>query len=124
MNESHRQKKFSRLIQKELSEMLARDISLPGKPMLTVSVVRSSPDLGVCKVYISVFPDNLLTGTISWLEEHSWDVRQKLAARIRHQVRAIPELFFYVDDTLTYSENINKLIEEALKKDEDAHPDS
>jgi ribosome-binding factor A len=121
MNESNRQLKFSRLIQKELSELLARDISFSGSPMVTVSIVRSSPDLGVCKVYVSVFPDKLQHRTITWLEENHREVRLKLAQRIRHQVKAIPDLLFFLDDTITYSENINKVIEEALKKDSETH---
>lgn len=100
MGESTRQKKFSRLIQEELSEILAREISLDGNPMLTVSVIRSSPDLRQVRVYVSVFPDNLQNSSIEALTERSREVRHILAQRIRRQVRHIPELTFYLDDTM------------------------
>lgn len=120
MSESNRQRKFSRLIQKELSELFAREIAVPGGPMVTVSVVRSTPDLGICKVFVSFFPETRQADSVQWLTDNQREIRQKLASRIRHQVKAIPELHFYLDDSLTYSENIGKLIEDALKKDSEA----
>ena len=115
MGESNRQKKFSRLVQKELSEILQMDVVVPGSPMLTVSVVRSSPDLGSCKIYISVFPDAQRTNALNWLRENEWDVRQKLAKRVRHQVKFVPEIHFFPDDSLEEVEHMEKLFDQIKK---------
>jgi ribosome-binding factor A len=112
MEESARQKKFSKLVQKELSEIFQREYQVPGAMLTTVSVVRTPPDLGLCKVYVSILPDASLQSCVEHLNEHQWEVRQRLAQRIRHQVRAIPELNFYADDTPQYAERINKLLDQ------------
>lgn len=108
--ESTRQKKFSRLIQQELSEIMARELEVPGSPMLTVSVVRSAPDLRVVKVYVSIFPDDKQDEAMEWLQENLSDVRHKLAVRIRHQVRYIPEIMLFLDDSMQESEHIESLL--------------
>ena len=119
MEESARQKKFSKLVQKELSEIFQRQYRVPGAMFTTVSVVRTPPDLGLCKVYISILPDAELRRCVDHLNEHSWEVRQILAQRIRHQVRAIPELNFYADDTPQYAERINKLLDQVRPRQQD-----
>lgn len=121
MEESSRQKKYSKLVQKELSEIFQREYKVPGAQLITVSVVRTPPDLGMCKVYISILPDAALVTCTQYLNEHQWEVRQLLGQRIRHQVRHIPELHFYADDTQQYAARINKILSEvsATKRDEE-----
>ncbi len=109
--ESTRQKKISRLLQKELAEILRqKTIEIaPGK-MITVTTVRVSPDLGVARVYLSIFPsaddDSVLEKTIS----HTKSIRYELGLKIRNQMRVIPELNFFRDDSLDYIENIDSLL--------------
>lgn len=117
MKESNRQKKFSKLIQKELSEILQWELKAPGQPMLTVSVVRSSPDLRVCKIYVSVFPDAQQDSVLKWFGTNDWEIRQHLARRIRKQVRYVPELHFYIDDTLQEVEAMDDLFDQLKKED-------
>lgn len=123
MGESNRQKKFGRLVQKEISELLQQEVSIPGNPLVTVSIVRSSPDLTICKVFISVFPDEIGSATLDWLVENTWDVRQKLAKRVRHQMKLIPEILFLEDDTLSEAEKIEKLLEKVKKEDQVKDPE-
>jgi ribosome-binding factor A len=100
MNESNRQKKFGRLIQKEISEILQREVKVQGEPMLTVTVVRGTPDLKSARIYISVFPDGKGQAAVDELNERIWEVRNALGRRVRQQLRFVPEVQFFLDDTL------------------------
>ncbi|PKV67272.1 30S ribosome-binding factor RbfA [Pontibacter ramchanderi] len=124
--ESKRQQKFSRLIQKELAEVFQREVPhLFGGAYISVSVVRVSPDLGLARVYLSVM--NAKDGNEMLLQElrvNTKTIRHLLAQRIKKQVRVIPELVFFLDDTAEYSAKIDKLfsnldIPPAPEEDED-----
>ncbi|MEO0584249.1 MAG: 30S ribosome-binding factor RbfA [Bacteroidota bacterium] len=117
MSESKVQKKLSKLIQLELSTLLQRDFVYTPGTMLTVNVVRVTPDLGFAKVYVSVFPDAKLQEAVEKLNAHGWEIRKGLAGRIRNKVRTIPELQFFVDDSFAEADRIGKLLNK-LKEDE------
>lgn len=80
--------------------------------MVSVSAVRVSPDLGIAKAYLSVFPSEKAVGVVDELNENVKTVRFELGNRVRHQLRIIPEIRFYIDDSLDYIENIDKLLKE------------
>ncbi len=80
--------------------------------MVSVSAVRVSPDLGIAKAYLSVFPSEKAEGVVDELNENVKTVRFELGNRVRHQLRIIPEIRFYIDDSLDYIENIDKLLKE------------
>ncbi len=84
---------------------------LPGK-MLTVTNVRVSPDLGVAKIYISVFPSEEGKKDIQYINEHKGLFRNNLGRKMRYQLKKVPEIIFYLDDSLDYIENINNLLKE------------
>jgi ribosome-binding factor A len=109
--ESKRQQKFSRLIQKELAEIFQREVPhLFGGAYISVSVVRMSPDLGLARVYLSVM--NAKDSNEMLLQElrvNTKTIRHLLAQRIKKQVRVIPELVFYLDDSAEYAAQIDKL---------------
>lgn len=109
--ETQRQQKVSRLLQKELGAILLADARnyLPGS-MVSVTVVRISPDLSVAKVYLSIFPIKDKAKAIATMREHAWEVRKKLGARIRHQLRIVPEIVFYIDDSYDYAARIEDLL--------------
>lgn len=109
--ESMRLLKIARLIQKELAEYLrGAGRSLAPGCMISVTVVRMSPDLGMAKVYISVFPSAKAAEVAKILEEHAKSIRFELGTKIAKQVRHIPELRFYIDDSLDYAERIDELL--------------
>ena len=111
-----RQNKVSRLIQKDLAEMFQSYARSWFKgSIITVSVVRISPDLSVAKVYLSIFPDSRRDEIMNSISAHSKEIRFQLGNRIHNQVRIIPELNFFIDDSLDYLENIERL----LKGDQD-----
>ena len=109
--DSTRQNKVARLIQRELAgilQMLGRDITT-GK-MVTLTRVRMTPDLSIAKVYLSVFPSEDVELVIDNIKGHVISIRHQLGQKIRHQVKAIPELHFYLDDSLDYIDNIESLL--------------
>lgn len=108
--DSTRQNKISRLIQKELSNILLRLSRNSQGIMITVSVVRVSPDLGIAKTYLSVFPSALGEAIVKQLNEDVKLIRFELGVKVRHQLRIIPEIRFYLDDSLDYIEHIDELL--------------
>ncbi len=109
--ESIRQNKVSRLIQKELASFFREESkNLFAGKMITVTIVRVSPDLSMAKIYISIYPEKKEEGTLSLVNNLNKTIRNYLGNRIRHQVRLIPELAFYLDDSLDYLERIEQLL--------------
>lgn len=113
--ESTRQAKIARLIQKELSDILRLQTAKTHGIIISVSAVRVSPDLSIAKAYLSVFPSAKSQEIIENLTANSRTIRYELGQRVRFQLRKIPELAFYLDDSLDYIENIDNL----LKKDDE-----
>jgi len=108
---STRQNKVARLIQKELGDIFLRESKDHyGGKMISVTVVRMTPDLGLAKVYLSVYPVQSEKDPLSEVHENHSRLRYELGNRIRHQVRIIPELVFIIDDSLDYLENIERLL--------------
>ena len=111
--ETTRQQKVARQIQKDLSEILMhtkRDITQ--NKMLTVTVVRMSPDLSFAKVYLSVFPSDGADKVLENLQHHVKYFRMELGKKIRHQLRIVPEIAFFIDDSLDYAEHIDELLKQ------------
>jgi ribosome-binding factor A len=109
--ESTRQQKYARLVQKEMADIFQSEMGHTfGKVMITVTQVRVSPDLGVAKIYISLFPVEDKKALLEKIKEQSWDIRHRLGQRIRKQARIVPELMFFLDDSLDYAERINELL--------------
>ena len=77
---------------------------------MSVSVVRISPDLSVAKAYLSIFPSEKAQEILDNINAHVSQIRYELGNLERHQLRIIPELKFFIDDSLDYVENIDKLL--------------
>lgn len=108
--ETTRQNKIARLIQKELSEMfLVQTKSMPGV-LVSVSIVRISPDMSYARAYLSVFPSERGKEIVKNINDNMKSIRYELGNRVRHQLRIIPELKFFIDDSLDYVEKIDKLL--------------
>lgn len=109
--ESKRQKKVARLVQKELAEIFRNKTrNMFGGNMITVTVVRMSPDLMLAKVYLSIFPSEKQEEVIEKVNSSSGEIRYNLGKKIGKQVRGIPELSYYIDDSLDYAEKIDNLL--------------
>ena len=109
--ESTRQKKVSRLIQKEIAEIFLRKGTeyAPGK-MISVTKVRVSPDLSFAKIYLSIFPSGEQNTILHSIQEHVPRIRFDLGHKVRSQLRIVPELAFHIDDSLDYIDKIDKLL--------------
>ena len=108
--ETTRQNKIARLLQKELSDIfLLQAKSMPGI-LISVSAVRISPDLSLARAYLSIFPSEKAEEMIKNINENMKSIRYELGTRVRHQLRIIPELKFFVDDSLDYLEKIDELL--------------
>ena len=110
--ETTRQNKIARLIQKELSEIFRLQTQSLKGVLISVSACRISPDLSVCRVYLSVFPSNRSEEIVKNINDNMKSVRYELGTRVRHQLRIIPELKFFVDDSLDYIEHIDELLKQ------------
>ena len=109
-----RQNKISRLLQKELSVIFQSQTRMMHGVMVSVTRVRISPDLSICTAYLSIFPSEKSDELIKNVTANEKTIRYELGTRIRHQLRIIPELRFFIDDSLDYIEHIDSL----LKNDE------
>lgn len=109
--ESTRQKKVGRQIQKDIAEILmTKTSSIAPGAIISVSLVRMSPDLSYAKVFLSVFPLNDKAAFLKSMSMHSSEIRNELGKRVRHQLRIVPELTFHIDDSVDYAENIERLL--------------
>lgn len=108
--ESTRQNKISRLIQKELSEIFLLQTKSMNGVLVSVSAVRISPDMSIARVYLSVFPSERSQEIVKNINDNMKSIRYELGTRVRHQLRIIPELKFFVDDSLDYAERIDELL--------------
>lgn len=110
---TERQNKVSRLIQKDISAIFQEhNREWFGNKMVTVTVVRISRDLSVSKIYISVFPSENAKEIVELLNQNASKVRFELGNRIRHQLKKVPEVSFFLDDSLDYIDRINELLED------------
>lgn len=110
---STRQNKVSRLLHKELGDIFQREGKdmFPGR-MITVTSVRITSDLGQARIFLSIFPAIGEEDFEKILVHKAGQIRHELGNRIRHQLRAVPELNFFLDDSLDYIDNIDKLLNE------------
>lgn len=121
--ETTRQAKISRLIQKELSEIFRLQTAKMRGVIVSVSSVRVSPDLSSARVYLSIFPSAKGQEVIDSINASAKTVRYELAQRVRYQLRRTPELFFHLDDSLDYIENIDNLLAADKKAEDKTQPE-
>lgn len=105
-----RQNKISRLLQKELSVIFQQQTRQTHGVMVSVTRVRISPDLSICTAYLSIFPSEKGAEILHNIEANATTIRYELGTRIRHQLRIVPELRFFIDDSLDYLERIDELL--------------
>ena len=105
-----RQNKVARLLQKELSLIFQSQTRMMHGTMVSVTRTKVSPDLSICTAYLSVFPSEKGEEIVKNVNDNYKTIRYELGTRIRNQVRIIPELRFFIDDSLDYIERIDELL--------------
>jgi len=110
--ESTRQLKISKLLQRDLADIFQREsLHLAGGAMVTVTKIHVTRDLSVAKVYLSLFATNDKDELIIKIKKHTKEIRYMLGQRVGKQLRVVPELQFYIDDSLDYIENLENLLD-------------
>ncbi|MCF8227568.1 MAG: 30S ribosome-binding factor RbfA [Bacteroidales bacterium] len=111
--DSKRQSRVAKQIQKDLGDIFQLETrGLFGGAMITVTKVKMTPDLGLAKVYLSLFATDNKEGLLEAIRAHYGEIRYQLGKKLKNQLRKVPELQFYQDDSLDYIENIDNLLNE------------
>ena len=105
-----RQNKIARLLQKELSVIFQQQTRAMHGVMVSVTRTKISPDLSICTAYLSVFPSERGEEILNNIKANEKTIRYVLGQRVRYQLRIIPELRFFIDDSLDYIDRIDELL--------------
>lgn len=109
---STRQNKISRLIQREMADIFLKiNKSRYHGKLITVSLVRVTKDMGIARIYLSIYPSQYAKEILSEIQQSSKSIRGELGRRVGKSLRIIPELEFYIDDSLDYIEHIDELLD-------------
>ena len=110
--ESKRQQKFAGVIQKDLAEIFQREgMNFLPNTLVTITKVRITPDLAIARVFLSFFNSSNTSLALNTVKAHASEIRYKLGARIKNQARIVPQLEFFLDDTNTYVERMDKIFD-------------
>lgn len=112
--ESNRQKKIAGILQEDLVDVLQGAASSGGLMGVIISVTKVSvtADLSIAKVYLSIFPNNKAKSLVEGIKSNKPMIRHELAQRTRHQLRRMPQLDFFIDDSLEYIDGIDKSLKQ------------
>ena len=107
-----RQNKIARLLQKELAEIFQSQTRQLHGVLVSVTRVRVSPDLSICTAYLSIFPSQKSEELLANINTNDKTIRYELGKRVHNQLRIIPELRFFIDDSLDYIDRIDELLKQ------------
>jgi ribosome-binding factor A len=111
--ETTRQQKIARLLQKDLALIFQQESNLRfSNSMVTVMKVSVTKDLSIARIYLSIFTTGNKADILKHILVHTKEIRNQLGIRVKHQLRIIPQLEFYIDDSLDYIENIDNLLKQ------------
>lgn len=105
-----RQNRIARLLQKELALIFQSQTRMTHGVMVSVTRARISPDLSICTAYLSIFPSEKSEEILANIKSNEKSIRYELGTKVRNQLRIIPELRFFLDDSLDYLEHIDELL--------------
>ena len=126
MQEGKRQKQVGALLLEELSDIFRRlGLTTAGGGLISLTAVKITPDLLEARIYLSLFQVKDTAATMKTIEDRSWEIKRELAARIKHQLRRIPALEYFHDDTLDHADRMEALfrkLNEDRPQDQSAEP--
>lgn len=123
MQEGKRQKQVGGLLQEELSDIFQRlGLNMIGGGMISIANVKITPDLLEARVYLSLFQVSDAKAVMQKIEDRKWEIKKELAARVKHQLRRIPELKFFRDDTLDQVFKMEEIFKQIKSSDEEKTP--
>src|SRR5215213_10658059 len=113
MQENKRQKQIAGLLNEELSQIFQRlGLNMMEGGMISISSVKITPDLLEARIYLSIFQAADTKAVMKRIEERKWEVKKELAANVKQQLRRIPELKFFQDDTLDHVFKMEELLKQ------------
>ena len=110
MEETVVQRKIAKLILVEMGTILQRNSHFGQGTMITVTVARVTRDLELAKIYVSIFPEDNAKNIVESLNKNNWELRKLLSARIRNHLKKMPNVVFYLDDSLQEAQKIEDLL--------------
>ncbi len=123
MEEGKRQKQIAGLLQEEITGIFQRlGMNMMDGGMISVTSVKITPDLLECRIYLSLFQVNDVKTTMKKIEDRSWEIKKELATRVKHQLRRIPEIRFFHDDTLDHVFKMEEILK-GLQSNAETDPD-
>ncbi len=123
MLEGKRQKQVASVLEKELNDIFQRlGLSMMDGGMISISSVKITPDLFDARIYLSFFKVKDPVEALKSINDKSWEIKRELTTRVRHQLRSMPQLTFYIDDTLEYVDKMEQLFKEIKVQDEKNKP--
>lgn len=123
MEEGKRQRQVAGALQEELNDIFRRlNLSMIDGGMVSIASVKVTPDLLEARIYLSLFQVKDPKAAMKTIEGRAWEIKKELAGRVKHQLRRIPVLHFYLDDTLDYVFKMEEIFKQMgqERKDEDA----
>ncbi|MEG0788832.1 MAG: 30S ribosome-binding factor RbfA [Alistipes sp.] len=109
--ETTRQQKIAKQIQKDIADIFQKEgAEIVRGVMITVTAVRVSPDFSYAKIYLSIFPFEKSAAVMETIGKINWLLRKELGRRIKNQIKTIPEIAFFLDDSLEYIDNIERVM--------------
>jgi ribosome-binding factor A len=119
MQEGKRQKQIAGLLQEEITGIFQRlGMNMMDGGMISVTSVKVTPDLLECRIYLSLYQVKDVLATMKKIEERSWEIKKELASRVKHQLRRIPEIKFFHDDTLDHVFKMEELFKDIQSKEQ------
>ena len=123
MIEGKRQKQVAAVLEKELNEIFQRlGLTMLQGGMVSIAGVKITPDLFDARIYLSFFKVSDPIATLKIIQDRTWEIKKELTARVRHQLRSMPQLNFYIDDTLDYVDKIDKLFKDIKTQEDQSKP--
>jgi len=120
MLEGKRQKQVASVLQQELNDIFQRmGLTMMDGGMVSIASVKITPDLFDARIYLSFFKIADPVTTLKNIQERGWEIKKELSSRVRHQLRSMPQLTFYIDDTLDYADKMEQLFKDIKKQDEE-----
>ncbi|MEO6671394.1 MAG: 30S ribosome-binding factor RbfA [Ferruginibacter sp.] len=119
MLEGKRQKQVAAVLEKDINEIFQRlGLAMMDGGMISISSVRITPDLFDARIYLSFFKVKDPVAALKTIQERSWEIKKELTARVRHQLRSMPQLTFFIDDTLDYVDKMEQLFKDIKDKED------
>ena len=123
MIEGKRQKQVAAVLEKELNDIFQRlGLTMLDGGMVSIAGVKITPDLFDARIYLSFFNVNDSVTALQLIKDKSFEIKKELTSRVRHQLRSMPQLSFYIDDTLDYVDKIEKLFKDIKSEEEKNKP--